>query len=258
MAYAALNSPLPGLTVSPGGCHSCGMRGLGLGSLGQDDSEFDTTPTDITGDLVDPNVISPAPIDVSTLQLAPINTNETLSPIAAPVNTSMLAYPDTIGTEFVSNGDGTYTNIQTGQSVPLATAQQVTAATTGSATANVDTTATQGTVTLTDPNTGVTSTVSTNNLTAAAQALNSAGQLVTTAGKLTAQGQALLNAGNLYNPLTAAPTGISAAMTSLTTWMSGSTVLPGVPNYFVLLGGIFAVVAFSGMFHAGYKVQRRK
>lgn len=252
MAYAALNSPLPGLTVSPGGCHSCGMRGLGstwspvlrgLGMLGQDDSEFDTSSSTDFGDLTDPNVISPAPIDVSSLPLAPIDTGETLSPIATPGNTGMINdYPSTIGTEFVSNGDGTYTNIQTGQSVPMETAQQVTAATTGAATSNLQTTNTEGQVTLTDPNTGVTSTIQTNNLTAAAQALNATGSLITAAGKLTAQGQALLNAGNLY---AAPPT--TNPLTALTTWMSASTMFPGIPNAAVAVGLIAGVMVLANM-----------
>ena len=238
MAYAALNSPLPNLTVSPQGCHSCGMRGLrGLG----DDSTpiFDTTSTD-PGDLIDPTVpvVTPdlAPVDISAL------------PASNVTSTSIDAlYPATVGTEFVSNGDGTYTNIQTGQAVPYATAQQVTNATTGAATANLDTTATQGTVTLTDPNTGVTSTVAMNNLTPAAQALNAAGQLVTAAGKLTAQGAARFSAGNFYNALPAAPSSLSTAMSSLTTWMSGSTMIAGVPNAVILLGLIGGVFMLSSM-----------
>jgi hypothetical protein len=234
--YAPLSSPLPNLTVSPDGCHSCGMRGF-LGALGQDDSEFDTVSTDDYGGLTDPNVISPAPViatpDLTSLPLAP----------ATSVNTSVEAmYPPTVGSEFVSNGDGMYTNIQTGQSVPYATAQQVTAATTGSATANLDTTPTQGTVTLTDPNTGVTSTIQTNNLTAAAQALNATGSLITAAGKLTAQGQALLNAGNLY----AAPPSTNP-LTSLTTWMSASTLFPGIPNAAVAVGLIAGVMVLANM-----------
>lgn len=215
MAYAQMDSPLPGLTVSPDGCHACGMRGLG------DDS-----------------------VDLSTLPLAPVDTTESLTPILTPYDTSMFSMPDTIGTEFTSNGDGTYTNIQTGQSVPQSIAEQITAATTGSATAGgVATTSAPITGTLVDPNTG--SVIHTNNLTAAAQALNSAGQLITAAGKLTAQGQALLNAGNLYNPapVSTAPN-LSSAMSSLTSWFTGSTLLPGIANGTVL-AGVAALVFVS-------------
>jgi hypothetical protein len=240
MAYAQMDSPLPGLTVSPNGCRSCGMRGLG-----QDTTTFDTTSTYDTTDLTPPDVSTPysltynAPTDLSSpgpVDLSTLPATNTISPSVESM------YPSSVGTEFVSNGDGTYTNIQTGQSVPYATAQQVTAATTGSATASVDTTATQGTVTLTDPNSGVTSTIQTNNLTAAAQALNASGQLVTAAGKLTAQGQALLNAGNLYG---APPT--TNPLTSLTSWMSAANLIPGIPNIGVLGIGILAIALIPAL-----------
>jgi hypothetical protein len=234
MAYAQMDSPLPGLTVAPNGKRCCGMRGLG-----QDPSEFDTTPTYDSTPIIDTG----APIDTSTpidlSMLPPTN-------VVSPSIESM--YPSTVGTEFVSNGDGTYTNIQTGQSVPYATAQEVTGATTGAATASLDTTATQGTVTLTDPNSGVTSTIQTNNLTAAAQALNASGQLVTAAGKLTAQGQALLSAGNLY---AAPPT--TNPLTSLTSWMSAANLIPGIPNIGVLGIGILAVAIIPALLQGGKK-----
>jgi hypothetical protein len=153
-------------------------------------------------------------------------------------------YPTSVGTEFTSNGDGTYTNIQTGQTVPYSIAQQITQAT---APVAVDTTATgQGPeVTIQDPNTGATSSISTNNLTAAAQALQAAGQLVNAAGQLTAQGRALLNGGNLYNVPPA--TGISGAMSSLSSFFTGSTLLPGVPNLVVFGGLALAVFAVGNM-----------
>jgi hypothetical protein len=225
--YGPLASPLPGLTVSPTGERCCGMRGGFMGFLGDDPVVFDTTSTDLTGGLIDPSTIDPTILDLPLPnQLSPSLDN---------------LYPSSVGTEFTSNGDGTYTNIQTGQTVPYATAEQITAATTGAATANVDTTATGQNLNITDPNTGATSTINTNNLTVAAQALQAAGQLVNAAGKLTAQGQALLNQGNLYKAPPA--TGISGAMASLTTWMSGSTLFPGFPNMAVV--GLAAIAAIA-------------
>jgi adhesin HecA-like repeat protein len=231
--YAELNSPLPSLTVSPFGEHCCGMRGH-LGMLGQDDS-----------------------VDLTNLPLTPIDTSETLSPLITPP-TSMIDFPQNIGTEFTSNGDGTYTNIQTGQSVPYGIALQITAATTGAATSNVQTTSTEVSGTIVDPNTG--QSISTNNLSAAAQALNAAGQLVNAAGKLTAQGQTLLHAGNLYNP---APTsssgigaGISSAVSSLTSWFTGSTLIAGVPNMAIIGGGLLALMFLPSLF-SGKKGKRR-
>lgn len=223
MSYSLLNSPLPGLTVSQNGDRCCGMRGLG-----DDPPVFDTSPTSVPGDLIDPNVITP------DLPLAP---SDTIGPSIDAM------YPQSVGTEFISNGDGTYTNIQTGQSVPYSIAQQVTAATTGSGTANVQTQSATVTGTIVDPNTGAT--ISTNNLSTAAQALNAAGQLVTAAGKLTAQGQALLNTGNLYNAPPA--TGISAAMSSLTSWFTGSTLIAGVPNVAILAVVAGAVLILPSM-----------
>jgi len=228
--YAELHSPLPGLTVDPTGEHCCGFRGH-LGMLGQDDS-----------------------VDLTNLPLSPIDTSETLSPLITPP-TSMIDFPNTIGTEFTSNGDGTYTNLQTGQSVPYGIAQQITAATTGAATSNVQTQGTEVPGTIVDPNTG--QSISTNNLSAAAQALNAAGQLVTAAGKLTAQGQTLLHAGNLYNP---APTsssgigaGISSAVSSLTSWFTQSSLVSGFPNY-----GVVGVVLLVGTIAASYISSRPK
>lgn len=229
MAYAQMDSPLPGLTVSPNGCHSCGMRGMG------DDS-----------------------IDFSDLPLTTIDPTEDLSPILMPYDTGMISFPDTIGTEFTSNGDGSYTNIQTGQSVPQSIAQQITAATTGSATAGgVALQSAPITGTLIDPNTG--SMISTNNLSVAAQALQSAGQLITAAGKLTAQGQALLNSGNLYNaaPIPAA-SGFSAAMSSLTSWFSGSSSFGGlvIPNV-ALIGGVLATYVVLEIVKSSPRKKRR-
>lgn len=218
MAYAQMDSPLPGLTVSPTGCHSCGMRGLG------DDST-----------------------DFTDLPLTSVDPSEILTPTISPLDTGMISLPDTIGTEFISNGDGTYLNIQTGQSVPMDTAQQVTAATTGAATSGgVATTSAAITGTLVDPN-AATSAITTNNLTTAAQALNAAGQLVTAAGKLTAQGQALLNAGNLYNAVPSTTPNLSTAMASLTSFFTGSTLIAGVPNIAVIGIGLAGLMALSSM-----------
>lgn len=228
--YAQLDSPLPSLTVSPYGEHCCSMRGF----LGQDEGD------PLTETLSFPDQSTS---DLSNLPLTSIDVNEPLVPFISPADTGMIGLPDRIGTEFVSNGDGTYTNIQTGQSVPQSIAQQVTAATTGAGTANVQTQSTQVAGSIVDPNTGAT--IPVNNLTAAAQALNAAGGLVTAAGKLTAQGQALLNAGNLYN---APPsTGISAAMSSLTSWFTGSTMIAGVPNVAIIGGVLLAAIVLPSM-----------
>jgi hypothetical protein len=248
--YAQLDSPLPGLTVTSTGERCCGMRGAAhLGFLG--DVPVDTVYTDPGGGLVDPTtfdptVISPI-IDTGSLPL----TN-----IVSPSLDSM--YPSTIGTEFTSNGDGTYTNIQTGQSVPYDTAAAITQATTGPATVNLNTVATEQNVSLIDPTTGQTSTISTNNLSAAAQALQAAGQLVNSVGKLTAQGQALLAQGNLYNtlPHPSATAGFSNAMSSLTSWFTESTLFPGFPNYGVV--GIVVVVLGIGMSYMESRPTRRK
>jgi hypothetical protein len=240
MSYAQLDSPLPGLTVTSTGERCCGMRGLG-------DMPVDTVYTDPGGGLVDPTIIDTPIIDTGSLPL----TN-----IVSPSLDSM--YPSTIGTEFTSNGDGTYTNIQTGQSVPYDTAAAITQATTGPATVNLNTVATEQNVSLIDPTTGQTSTISTNNLSAAAQALQAAGQLVNSVGKLTAQGQALLAQGNLYNalPHPSATTGFSNAMSSLTSWFTESTLFPGFPNYGVV--GIAVVVLGIGFSYMESRPTRRK
>jgi hypothetical protein len=248
--YAQLDSPLPGLTVTSTGERCCGMRGYQpgahalLGMLGDDPVVIDTTSTD-PGSLVPPDTSSVSPI----IDLTP-PIFSTSDPSALPLPNQLSPalesmYPSSVGTEFTSNGDGNYTNIQTGQLVPYSIAEQVTAATTGAATAAVDTTATGQNINITDPNTGATSTINTNNLTTAAQALQAAGQLVNAAGKLTAQGQALLAGGNLY----AAPpaTGISGAISSLTSWMSGSTLFPGIPNMAVLGIGVVALIALPSL-----------
>ena len=239
--YAELDSPLPGLTVSPTGEHCCSMRGF----LGQDESI----------DYTDPGISTDTTGDFSNLPLPGVDFSEPLVPLISPPN-SMIDFPTTIGTEFQSNGDGTYTNIQTGQSVPYAYAQQITAATTGAATTNVQTQGTEVAGSIIDPNTGAT--IPLNNLTAAAQALNAAGQLVTAAGKLTAQGQTLLNAGNLYKPLptTGAGANISAAVSGLTSWLTGSSVIAGFPNYGVLGVGLLAVTIAAS--YISSRPKRRK
>jgi hypothetical protein len=236
MSYGMLNSPLPGLTVSSTGERRCGMRGYQPGAhalLGDDSIDY----TDMTS-LIDPYS---APVDTGILTDLPLPNQ--LSPSLESL------YPTIVGTEFTSNGDGTYTNIQTGQTVPYSIAEQITQAT---APVAVDTTPTgQGPeVTIQDPNTGATSSISTNNLTAAAQALQAAGQLVNAAGQLTSQGRALLNGGNLYR--LPPSTGISGAMSSLTSWMTGSTLFPGVPNLAVIGGAVVLVMVLPSI------MQRKK
>jgi hypothetical protein len=256
MSYAALNSPLPGLTVSPDGDRCCGMRGERsgdyhlhgghhlLGMLG--DPVFDTTSTDSFGDLTPPDsTLGPIDFPVTDLPLP----NITSSPLES-------MYPTSVGNEFSSNGDGNYTNIQTGQVVPYAIAQQVTAATTGSATANVGTQSAEFSGTIVDPNTGAS--ISTNNLTTAAQALNAAGQLVNAAGKLTAQGQALLSQGNLYHAApTSAAGNFSAAISSLTSWFTESTLFSGIPNWGVVAGGAVALMFLPALIPSG-KTRRKR
>lgn len=274
MAYGVLTSPLPGLTVTSTGERCCGMRGsadgltinglgyqpgahalLGLaresylrGMLGQDPSEFDTTSTDVTGDLTDTSGVDQVPIDFGGMTELPLPNQ--LSPSLDSL------YPTTVGTEFTSNGDGSYTNIQTGQTVPYSIAQQITEAT-GAPT--VDTTATGQNLTITDPATGATSSVNTNNLTVAAQALQAAGQLVNAAGKLTAQGQALLGQGNLYKapPATGPLSNLFGAMSSLTSWMGGSTMIAGVPNLVIILGVPMAFILIGSLATSRGKGRRR-
>lgn len=233
MAYAALNSPLPGLTLSPEGCHSCGMRGYkpGLG-----DDTIDTTSTDNFGDLTDTG--SPItetltyPDTTNLLDTGSVDTN-VISPDLSSDN------PATVGTEFISVGGGNYLNTQTGQTVPLSVAQAVTAATTGPATENLQTVNTEGNLTLTDPTAGTTTTVALNSLTTAAQALQAAGKLVNAAGQLTAQGQALAASGNLY---TAPPaTGVSAALSSLGSWFSTGN------NGMLVIGLLAAVIVLPSL-----------
>jgi hypothetical protein len=251
MAYAALDSPLPGLTVSPTGERCCGVRGYQpgahalLGMLG-DTPIFDTSSTDPTGSLIDPTAIDqPAPIIDLTppIETLPPIIDTTSLPLPNQLSPSVYSsYPSSVGTEFTSNGDGTYTNIQTGQTVPYNIAEQISAATAGAPA--VDTTATGQNLTITDAS-GATSSVNTNNLTVAAQALQAAGQLVNAAGKLTAQGQALLNGGNLYKPAPVSTNPFSGAMSSLSSWMSGSTFIPGVPNMVVGLVAIAGLIGLS-------------
>jgi hypothetical protein len=260
MAYSALTSPLPGLTVSPTGERCCGLRGYQpgahalLGMLG-DTPIFDTSSTD-PGSLIDPSVFDqPSPIIDLTppIETLPPIIDATALPLPNQLSPSVYSsYPASVGTEFTSNGDGTYTNIQTGQTVPYQIAEQLTAATTGAATSSLDTTATGQNLTITDAS-GATSSVNTNNLTVAAQALQAAGQLVNAAGKLTAQGQALLNGGNLYKPAPVSANPFSGAMASLTSWFSGST--GGFPNVAILGVGLAAVFVLPSLM--GGKKRRR-
>lgn len=256
MSYGILNSPLPGLTVSTTGERCCGLRGYQpgshalLGILGQDESGIDTTSTTDFGTLTDPSAIDLTPTDLGISDLPLPNQ---LSPSLDSL------YPQTVGTEFTSNGDGNYTNIQTGQTVPYSVAQQITQATGGATPVSVDTTPTgQGSdVTIVDPNTGAASSISTNNLTAAAQALQAAGQLINAAGQLTSQGRALLNGGNLYKtaPSAGFGAGISGAVSSLGSWFTGSTLIAGVPNVAILGGGLLLLFVLPGLM--GGKRRRR-
>lgn len=251
MSYAALNSPLPGLTVSPDGCHACGMRGLGDAPV-----DYGSLPID-TNSSVDSSVYA-MPVDTYSYDYS------TLPLTISPSSDLSSFYPQSIGTEFVGNGDGTYTNIQTGQSVPYSVAQQITAATTGAASSSVDTQSAAITGTIIDPATGAN--VSLNNLTAAAQALNAAGNLVTKAGQLTAQGSALLAAGSLYQPGTAPVSttpNLSSALTSLSSFFTESSVIAGVPNWILMAGIVIGGPMLFGSFHIGrqseyYETKPRK
>ena len=267
MSYGILNSPLPGLTVSTTGERCCGLRGyqpgshalLGdalhvrLGMLGQDESGIDTTSSTDFGTLTDPSAIDLTPTDLGISDLPLPNQ---LSPSLDSL------YPQTVGTEFTSNGDGNYTNIQTGQTVPYSVAQQITQATGGATPVSVDTTPTgQGSdVTIVDPNTGAASSISTNNLTAAAQALQAAGQLINAAGQLTSQGRALLNGGNLYKsaPSASFGAGISGAVSSLGSWFSGSSVIPGVPNLVIAAVAVATVIMLPIAFQDRGSKRRRR
>lgn len=251
MSYAQLDSPLPGLTVSPTGERCCGMRGYQPGSH----ALFGMLGDDFSIDTGDPLAIDqPAPIDQVPPDIGVMN-DLPLSPnILSP---APLDFPTTVGTEFTSNGDGTYTNIQTGQSVPYSIAQQITDATSGAGTANLSTVATGQDLNIVDPATGTHSSVNTNNLTAAAQALQAAGQLVDAAGKLTTQGAALLHSGNLYKaPQTTGfsaagvGAGLSNAMSSLTSWMSNNPALA--------FGGALAILVALNFMVPMRKEKRRR
>lgn len=221
MAYDALNSPLPNLTVSAGPKRCCGSRGLG-----QDGSSSDSST-----------------VDLSTL---PVDTSVDSTSITEN-------YPDMVGTEFVSAGGGDYTNIQTGQVVPYSTAVAITGATTGPAMASMDTTsAVLPTATLSindvvDPSTGNSYSGA---LTAAAAALQATGSLVNAAtGHLTPAGQALAQQGQLVSTPAMS---VSGSLQSLAEWFTAQTMFPGVPNAVVLVGGL-ALVAVLGQMMTGKK-----
>jgi hypothetical protein len=259
MAYAQLNSPLPNLTLPlrgcgcPGGGCRCAAHGLGDDST---DGTIDTSSDDNFGSLTDPT-ITPVITPVITTQL----------PVETSTSSVYSGLPSTVGTEFISNGDGTYTNIQTGQSVPYATALSVTQATTGAATSSLSTTSTyaptNGTQ-IVDPTTGVTYTYSSSSgqfagsdgstatLTAAAQALQAAGQLVTAAGQLTAAGQALAASGGLAAPVASTvpvtpASSTSSALNSLSNWFSAQSMIAGVPNGVVALGFVGALMILPSL-----------
>jgi hypothetical protein len=229
--------------------------------LGDDTAAIDPSTIDTTSaalpDLQIPssygvadNTISPNSPGAITSD--PFSTDSSL-PLPASVGPSIYAdYPSTVGTEFVSNGDGTYTNIQTGQAVPLATAQEVTAATTGSATANLSTTGTVSAANLIDPTTGVNYS---GTLSPAAAALQATGQLATAAGTLTAAGLALAAQGQLIAAPPSTGASVSAALSSLSSWFTGSTLIAGVPNAVILLG-LGAVVMILPSMMSGKKRKR--
>jgi hypothetical protein len=244
------------------GC--CGSRRLGFRGLGQDDISDETNvtdvsdlaPTDVTPIIATPvNTISPiTPVDTGAIDLS----NLPLAPSAGTDVSSL--YPASVGTEFVSNGDGTYTNIQTGQSVPYATAQAVTAATTGSATASVATqsaTLPAGTFTVADVVDPSTGTSYSGTLTAAASALQATGQLVTAGGQLTAAGQALAAQGQLTTAAQAANAGgVTAALNSLSTWFGSQTLMAGVPNGVLLGGFVVALMILPSLISSKPKRKR--
>jgi len=265
MAYARLDSPLPYLTAR-------------LGDATTDPTLTDPSTDPIISDpgtIIDPTGITD-PIQISPIDPIQLPTDLPISPVGPETGGSVyVGYPDTIGTEFTSNGDGTYTNIQTGQSVPYLTALQVSAATispTGLSTTSLIP-STNGT-TLTDPTTGTVYTYdsatgqfngsngATNGLTAAGQALAAAGQLITAAGKLTAQAQSLAMQGGLMaQPQVqanyAAQPQISTLSTqwaNLVSWFSEQTIIGGVPNSVIVGGGIVALAMLGGM---GGKKRRR-
>lgn len=251
MAYARLDSPLPNMTLSLEGCRACRTRGLGEDNPPLDTSSVDTfpdlSPPVITPIVVPTNTISPlSPIDLTDQGNIPLDSSSAVTSVES-------MYPATVGTEFVSNGDGTYTNIQTGQSVPFNIAQQITAATAPpSSGATIDTSGTEQGVNLTDPTTGQSYS---GTLTASAQALQSAGLLVTAAGKLTAQGQALAQSGQLIAQPSAGGS-VSAALSSLSNWFSAQSLMAGVPNVAVLGGLAVGLMVLSSMM-SGKKRRRR-
>lgn len=243
MAYAALDSPLPNLTLLLSGCGGCGGReGIrpGLGDLLTDLplAPIDTVATSVYAD--------PLPYwSTDTFNLP--------MPTISPSSDLMNFYPPTIGTEFILQGAGQYLNIQTGQIVPMSTAQAITSATTGSASSAAQTQSTDNVANLVDPTTGQKFSGA---LTTAAQVLKSSGQLVNAAGQLTAAGQALAKQNNLVTPSIGAD--FTAAISSLTSWFSGSTLILGVPNAVVLGGGFIAVAVVLPMLFSSRKTRRRR
>lgn len=248
MAYSRLTqNPLPNLTIAykremAGGlgcadslCH----HGMGDDSDGVDLSDLPLAPDETYQG--DPG-ISTQTIDLSQLPLAP--TEQTL-----------FDYPTTVGTQFISNGDGTYTNIQTAQSVPYSTAVAVTAATTGAAS-----TAAQAQApiesnsgisalvppTLVDPSTG-TNYSTAQGLSSAAQVLQAAGNLYNAAnGQLTAAGIALAQQGGLVAAAPSASASLTSGLNSLTSWFSGTNAALGVPNSVLVIGGAIGLLLLSG------------
>lgn len=239
MAYAQLyGNPFPHLTIAGRtgmGCHSC-RAGMG------DDSDL-PLPTDIGSDIDPTDDISPIiftdPIGIGVDSNLPLPTDVG--------GTLMSDYPESIGTNFTLVGPNEYLNEQTGQIVPMQTAQLVSGVNVGPGTANLTTTDSNAGLVLTDPTTGTTYS---GLLSPAAQALQAAGQLVTVGGLLTAQGQALARAGGLNSiaPTTAIS---STSLAGLSAWLSAQTLMSGVPNGVSLVGGIAILVVASSALSGG-------
>jgi hypothetical protein len=200
------------------------------------------------------SVYGAGPIDLMPVDVYPIDTGVLPLPVISPGSDLSSMYPQTVGTEFVSNGDGTYINLQTGQSVPYQIAQQITAATTGAASSSAQTSSAPTASNLVDPTTGQSYS---GTLSAAAQLLKASGQLVNSAGQLTAAGQALAKQGALIMVPSSGPN-FSAAISSLTSWFTESTVISGVPNWGVLAGAAIGLSILGGVLNTRSKGRRRR
>jgi len=254
--YAQLDSPLPNLTLSMRGCHSCGSRGLhGLG-----DDSVDTTSTYDYGNLTDPsNDLAPLVYYTPENTISPLSpTDFTDLPLTPDAVSLMSDYPASIGSEFTLVGPDQYVNIQTGQIVPMSVAQAVTAATVPPANlSTTDAAITGGTLSIADVVDPSTGTSYNGTLTAAAAALQATGALVTSAGKLTAAGQQLAAQGQLLAQPPSVSAQVSSALTSLSTWFTGQTLMAGVPNWGVLAGAGVGLTILSSYLSSRPKRRKR-